>query len=93
MTPPTGVLIINRLLKDKKMEFAKYNDKVKALSLSIIDANEKGTKTVINSWEKFLGAESATYMHGLTKVAEEVSKNARKIVEDCSGFANAGHTK
>jgi hypothetical protein len=75
------------------MDITKFNDKVKALSLSIIDANEKGTKTVINSWEKFLGAESATYMHGLTKVAEEVSKNARKIVEDCSGFANAGHTK
>lgn len=75
------------------MDITKFNDKAKALSLSIIDANEKGAKTVINSWEKFLGAESATYMHGLTKVAEEVSKNARKIVEDCSGFANAGHSK
>ena len=75
------------------MDITKFNEKAKALSLSIIDANEKGAKTVINSWEKFLGAESATYMHGLTKVAEEVSKNARKIVEDCSGFANAGHTK
>jgi len=75
------------------MDITKFNDKAKALSLSIIDAQEKGAKTVINSFEKFLGAESATYMHGLTKVAEEVSKNARKIVEDCSGFANAGHTK
>jgi hypothetical protein len=75
------------------MDITKFNDKAKALTLSIIDAQEKGAKTVINSFEKFLGAESATYMHGLTKVAEEVSKNARKIVEDCSGFANAGHTK
>lgn len=75
------------------MDITKFNEKAKALSLTLIDAQEKGAKTVINSWEKFLGAESATYMHGLTKVAEEVSKNARKIVEDCSGFANAGHTK
>ena len=75
------------------MDIAKLNEKTKALALSIIDANEKGAKTVINSWEKFLGSESATYMHGLTQVAEEVSKNARKIVEDCSGFAYAGNKK
>lgn len=75
------------------MDITKFNDKAKALTLSLIDAQEKGTKTVINSWEKFLGAESATYLNGITKVAEEVSKNARKIVEDCSGFVNAGYTK
>lgn len=75
------------------MDITKFNEKAKALTLSIIDAQEKGAKTVINSWEKFLGAESATYMHGLTKVAEEVSKNARKIVEDSQGFAYAGNTK
>jgi len=75
------------------MDITKYNEKAKALALTLIDAQEKGAKTVINSWEKFLGAESATYMHGLTQVAEEVSKNARKIVEDCSGFAYAGNKK
>lgn len=75
------------------MDITALNEKTKSFTLSLIDAQEKGTKTVINSLEKFLGAESATYLNGFTKVAEEVSKNARKIVEDCSGFIDAGYTK
>ena len=75
------------------MDFKELTQKTKEFTLFAIDAQEKGTKTVINSLEKFLGAESATYLNGFTKVAEEVSNNARKIVEDCSGFAYAGNKK
>ena len=75
------------------MDYTKLQDKTKSLTLSVIDAQEKAFKSTIGAFEKFLGAESATYMHGLTKVAEEVSKNARKIVEESKGFAYAGNTK
>jgi len=75
------------------MDYTKLNEKTKSLTISMIDAQEKAFKTTISAFEKFLGAESATYMHGLTKVAEEVSNNARKIVEECQGFTYAGNTK
>ena len=75
------------------MDYEKLQDKTKSLTISVIDAQEKAFKSTVTAFEKFLGAESATYMHGLTKVAEEVSKNARKIVEDSKGFAYAGNTK
>ena len=75
------------------MDYEKLHDKSKSLTISVIDAQEKAFKSTVTAFEKFLGAESATYMHGLTKVAEEVSKNARKIVEDSKGFTYAGNTK
>jgi hypothetical protein len=75
------------------MDYEKLTEKTKTLTLTVIDAQEKAFKSTVNAFEKFLGAESATYMQGLTKVAEEVTKNARKIVEDSKGFAYAGNTK
>lgn len=75
------------------MDYAKLNEKTKSLTLSVIDAQEKSFKATVTAFEKFFGPESATYMHGLTKVAEEVTKNARQIVENSKGFAYAGNTK
>jgi len=75
------------------MDFKELTQKTKEFTLFAIDAQEKAAKTFIAGWDKHLGTEYATYTYGVTTVVEEVSNNARKIVEDCSGFAYAGNKK
>ena len=64
--------------------------KAKDLALAIIDANESATKSYISALNQFVGSEYATYTYGLTYVASEITKNARKIVEEFADLAPAG---
>lgn len=75
------------------MDIKQLQTKTKDLSLSIIDANDQAAKATIKAINTFLGSDYATYTYGLTYVADELTKNAREIVEKCSGLAYAGHTK
>lgn len=67
--------------------------KTKNFTLAIIEANDQAAKATIKAINDLVGTNYATYTYGLTFVADELTKNAREIVEKCSGFAYAGHTK
>ena len=70
-----------------------FSSKLKDLSLAVIDVNDQAAKSTIKAIESFIGTDYATYTYGLTFVANQITSNAREIVEKCSSFAYAGHTK
>lgn len=75
------------------MDIKQLPTKTKDFTLAIIEANDQAAKATIKAINNLLGSEFATYTYGLTFVADEVTKNAREIVEKCSDFAYAGYTK
>lgn len=75
------------------MDIKQLPIKTKDFTLAIIEANDQAAKATIKAINNLLGSEFATYTYGLTFVADEVTKNAREIVEKCSDFAYAGYTK
>jgi hypothetical protein len=68
------------------------NTKFKELALAAIEINSTATHAGIDALKKFAGTEYATYLHGLTNVADEITKNARKIIEG-SQLAYAANKK
>jgi hypothetical protein len=75
------------------MNYQELNQKSKDFTLAMIDANKQATHATIGAIKGFVGPQFATYTYGLTYVADEISNNARKIVENFSGLANAGDKK
>jgi hypothetical protein len=66
--------------------------KFKELALATIQINSTAAYAGIDALKEFTGKEYATYLHGLTTVVDEITKNARKIIES-SQFAYAGNKK
>ncbi len=56
-------------------------------------ANEQAFNAGVKAFNKFIGSDYATYTYGLTFMGSELSKNARKIVEEFSDLAPAGNKK
>lgn len=67
--------------------------KLKDLALTTVQINATAAYAAIEAFKKFAGTEYATYLYGLTNVVDEVTKNARKIIEDGSSFAHAANKK
>jgi hypothetical protein len=67
--------------------------KIKDLALTTVQINATAAHASIDAFKKFVGTEYATYLHGLTTMVDEVTKNARKIIEDGSTFAHAANKK
>ena len=64
--------------------------KISDLALAMITANDSATKSYISALNQFVGSDYATYTYGLTYMASEITKNARKIVEEFANLAPAG---
>jgi hypothetical protein len=75
------------------MTYQELNLKSKDFTLAMIDANKQAAHATIEAIKGFVGKDFATYTYGLTYVADEIANNARKIVENFSGLANAGDKK
>jgi hypothetical protein len=75
------------------MTYQEINVKSKDFTLAMIDANAQATKATIQAIKGFVGPQFATYTYGLTYIADEITSNARKIVENFSGLADAGDKK
>lgn len=75
------------------MDYQELNKRTKDLAIAMIDVNAQAAKSTIEAIKGFVGKEFATYTYGLTFIADEVASNARKIVENFSGLANAGDKK
>lgn len=67
------------------MELQKFKD----LAVSGLMINQTASVAMIEAFKKFAGKEYDTYFHGLTNAVYEVTKNARKIIEESADFANA----
>jgi len=67
--------------------------KSKDFSLAMIDVQSKATKEIIEAFNSFAGKEFATYTYGVTSLANQVTDNARKIVENFTSLAHAGNKK
>lgn len=75
------------------MTYQELNQKTKDLTIAMIDVNTQAAKSTIEAIKGFVGPQFATYTYGLTYVTDEVASNARKIVENFSGLADAGDKK
>ena len=73
------------------MDITQIQTKSKEFTIAMIDANEQAFNAGIKAFNKFIGTDYATYTYGLTFMGSELSKNARKIVEELSGFAPTGN--
>jgi hypothetical protein len=63
------------------MTYQELNVKSKDFTLAMIDANKQAAHATIEAIKGFVGK------------ADEIANNARKIVENFSGLANAGDKK
>ena len=75
------------------MDITQIQTKSKEFTIAMIDANEQAFNASIKAFNKFIGTDYATYTYGLTFMGSELSKNARKIVEEFSDLAPAGNQK
>lgn len=75
------------------MTYQELNLKSKDFTIAMIDAHAQAAKATIEAIKGFVGPQFATYTYGLTYVTDEVASNARKIVENLSGLADAGDKK
>ena len=73
------------------MDITQIQTKSKEFTIAMIDANEQAFNAGVKAFNKFIGTDYATYTYGLTYMGSELSKNARKIVEEFSGFAPTGN--
>jgi hypothetical protein len=75
------------------MTYQEINQKSKELTIAMIGVQQDAAKQTIEAIKGFVGKDFATYTYGLTYIADEIANNARKIVENFSGLANAGDKK
>ena len=75
------------------MDIKEIQTKSKEFTIAMIDANEQAFNSGIKAFNKLIGSDYATYTYGLTFMGSEISKNARKIVEEFSDLAPAGNKK
>jgi hypothetical protein len=73
------------------MDITQIQTKSKEFTIAMIDANEQAFNAGVKAFNKFIGTDYATYTYGLTYMGSELSKNARKIVEEFSDLAPAGN--
>lgn len=60
--------------------------KMKNFSIDLINANEVMAKASLEAFRKFAGHDFATYTSGTSYIVAELSRYARKAVEDTASF-------
>ncbi len=75
------------------MTYQEINEKSKDFTIAMIGVQQAAAKQTIEAIKCLVGKDFATYTYGLTYVTDEIANNARKIVENFSGLANAGDKK
>lgn len=76
-------------------EAKEYSDKLKDFSVTMLETNVKATLSTIEAVNQFAGSESTKYLMQLTEAVDNLTDNAKEIIESIpfKSFAYAGHKK